>query len=135
MSRNVERTGVRDLAFSTWHRENFPDDNAAIDVDLMGSCGRCCAPLYLIESVRGDGPKPIGYLLGLRHALKVPVPTFLVRYWTDESGRINRLLAARRPVPCTGPDALDGDEFRAELSWLRAGHRSSVCAGKAPWQS
>jgi hypothetical protein len=127
---NRERTGVRSLAFSRWHRETFPDDNAAIDVDLMGCCGRCGAPLYLLETVRGSGEKSTWYLTRLRAALRVPVPAFLVRYWTDDPAdpdRVTRVVALSRPR-VEGESPLDADGFRDRLAWLRAGHLSTVCA-------
>jgi hypothetical protein len=59
-----------------WHRDAFPETAKAIDIDLMGSCPRCNAPLYLIEATENTEDKPTSYLRGL--AERSHVEAFLV---------------------------------------------------------
>jgi hypothetical protein len=73
MSR-YERSGVRDLTFSRWHRYALGDHVTAIDVDLLEYCQRCRAPLCLIESARdvGQADKPTTVLAALSAVTGIP---------------------------------------------------------------
>ena len=51
-----ERTGVRDLTFSRWHRGALPRDVSWIDIDSLHYCKYCLEPLGLFELVRSDAP-------------------------------------------------------------------------------
>jgi len=129
---NHERTGLRELTMSRWHREGFPDDAVAIDVDLMGSCPNCCEPIYLWECVRGDRPKSTAYMRGLVHSLTVPVPLLLIRYWTKPgTDELDHLLASFR----MGGDGsvMDAQQLQTYLQGLRVVHQVT-CAGAPPWK-
>lgn len=39
-----------DRTVQDWHRTKLPKNHTAIDIDLMGYCGVCSKPVYLIES-------------------------------------------------------------------------------------
>jgi hypothetical protein len=88
---NRERTGVRDLAFSQWHRSVFVDEAKAFDFDLVDMCHLCNQPLFVTESVRGNGYKSTVWTQ--RTALGMNVPAVLVRYSCDTDGRLDGLLA------------------------------------------
>lgn len=81
-----ERTGVRDLAFSGWHRAALSADCTAIDLDFLEYCRRCRAPLALIEIAKGhhNTPKPTTVLRHL--AERAQVPAWLVLYDIDPGG-------------------------------------------------
>jgi hypothetical protein len=54
-----------------WHRFHLPDYASAMDVDLMGYCPHCYAPLYLIEASTNP-QKAIGVLRALGELAHVP---------------------------------------------------------------
>lgn len=117
----IERTGRRDLGFSRWHRTHLGADCSASDVDLMGYCATCLAPLYVIESTRADW-HPAHVVMDL--ADRLGVPGFLVYYANDESGVASSVRAYGR-VAADGRRhliAADGD-FATELTRLRRLHR------------
>lgn len=122
---NTERTGLRELTMSQWHRESFPDDAKAIDIDLDGACARCGRPLYLWEVVRGGGAKSTFYIVALARLLTPPiVPVLLVRYWTCADGSLDRVCASFRH----GGDGrvFDAAGLRDYLTGVRAAHRCSA---------
>jgi len=84
-----ELTGTRDLTFSRWHRRRFGDDATAIDVDLVGYCDPCGAPLYAIESTRREDKST--YVL-TQLARRLDCPALLVRY-TAHDGELVELRA------------------------------------------
>lgn len=70
-----------DRTVQDWHRESFPPDYWAIDLDLMGACNRCRQPLYLIESTTNPN-KPFTILENL--AERANVPAVVVLHNTNE---------------------------------------------------
>lgn len=94
MSRQ-ERTGLRDLSFSRWHR-SLPNRCSALDIDLVEYCGICSAPLALIETTAGVGFKPTTVLRAL--AARAGLPAYLVQVHIDEAAQIGspgRILSCR----------------------------------------
>ena len=77
-----ERTGVRNLSFSTWHR-SLPQRCHVIDIDFCEYCWRCRRPLALIETATGhhDRPKPTTVLQRL--AEMAGLPAWLILYDID----------------------------------------------------
>jgi hypothetical protein len=66
-----------DRTVQNWHRTALPADATATDLDLMGYCSRCCAPLYLIEATtRGDKTAPAMFEL----ARRANVPALIIRH-------------------------------------------------------
>src|SRR3954471_4373732 len=80
-----ERTGIRDLPFSRWHRTHplLGADATAIDLDLIGYCGICLAPHYVVEATRSQD-KSTSVLAAV--ADRLGVPGILVRYHTRPDG-------------------------------------------------
>lgn len=79
-----------DRTVQDWHREAFPKDHWAIDLDLMGACSKCRAPLYLIESTTNP-QKPTSILMRL--AKRADVPAFVIYHDTE------RITFAKRIYP------------------------------------
>jgi hypothetical protein len=80
-----ESSGERDLSINLWHRATFGDDAKALDVDLIGMCGRCDQPLYAYEATRSQGYKATKWLRQI--CLQQNVPGYLVVYSTTEPER------------------------------------------------
>jgi hypothetical protein len=67
-----------------WHRNEFPDDFAAIDADLIGVCERCATTLYLQEHATTD-EKSTRFLRRLSADHRNKPPVFLIIHEpTDE---------------------------------------------------
>jgi len=60
-----------DRTVQDWHRESFPPDYWAIDLDLLGVCKFCKDPLYAIESTTNPN-KPLSILSTLVRKLGIP---------------------------------------------------------------
>jgi hypothetical protein len=114
-----EQTGVRDLAFSRWHRRTFGDDATAIDVDLVGYCDDCGAALYAIEATRRED-KSTRVLTGL--ADRLGCDAFLVRYVEVDGVLVD--LRAHYARPISGRRVFVGHEpeFVDLLLYLRTTH-------------
>ena len=67
-----------DRTVQDWHYAAFPTDHSAIDIDLMGACKMCSAPVYLIEATTKP-QKSSRMLLAL--AKRAHVPAFVI--WHD----------------------------------------------------
>lgn len=67
----ANETLYHDRTVQDWHRESFPSEYWAIDLDLMGVCKRCKKPLYLIESTTNPN-KPLSILSALAKELGIP---------------------------------------------------------------
>lgn len=138
---NHERSGVRDLTISAWHRIRLGEDCKAFDLDLVGMCPDfdCAANLYVIEAAKdSERDKPTTWTCATANRLNVP--GILVRYtvhvqWppevaatkTSEERVANiRTLTATRVHP--EPKTLIGGEvgLRNYLTAVRAGH-SQLC--------
>lgn len=61
----------QDRTVQDWHRERFPRQAWAIDLDLMGACHICREPLYLIEATTNPN-KPTTILKKLAKRADVP---------------------------------------------------------------
>lgn len=115
-----ELTGRRDLTFSAWHRRRFGDDATALDVDLVGYCDACRAPLYAIESTTAEN-KSTRILVEL--ASRLGCPALLVRYSADGDELVE--LRAHYARPIDGRRTFVGHEAELVelLLGLRATHR------------
>jgi hypothetical protein len=69
-------SGVRDLTISRMHRE-WPDEWRALDLDLVGYCPRCLAPVYVWEATRAANK---GVSLLIEIARRLDCPGVLVQY-------------------------------------------------------
>lgn len=97
MTGQYERTGIRDLAYSNWHRQACPERVSMIDVDGLEYCRRCRTPLALIETALdyGQSVKPTTALEAL--SLAANVPAFCVLYAkSDEPCDFDRRKKCRR---------------------------------------
>lgn len=143
MSGQYERTGIRDLAYSNWHRQFCPERVSMIDVDGLEYCRRRRSPLALIETALdyGQAVKPTSALEQL--SLAANVPAFCVLYTkTDERcdfdrrNRCKRLGCSHgiaafrvrriRPAP-TSYNPWTPEGFRDFLINLHDGHEATVC--------
>jgi hypothetical protein len=139
MSRD-ERFGTRDLTFSRWHRYTLGDDAAMIDLDGLGYCDRCKAPLYVIEATRDVGQVKVT-TVAERTAMLLNATGWLVMYRAGEEChclstamvaacahgiagmRVRRVYPHRTPLVATTPGA-----FAAVIHQLRENHAAIVCA-------
>lgn len=113
MSR-YERTGVRDLTYSKFHRYALGPSAAMIDLDAVDYCPRCRAILAMFELARDTGrAKPVSVLPVLARQLSVRAGVLLY-------------TASALPCLCT-PDHVVAwcehgiSSFRVE--WLHPEHR------------
>jgi hypothetical protein len=121
MSR-LERTGVRDLTFSQWHR-TLSDECTAIDIDLCEYCRFCGEALVLIEVARGlYNRKQTRIIRNL--AKKAGITAILVLY---ES--INGEMGPRVRVARVWPDPTEPVEIQTKVLGRRieAYHMSHHC--------
>lgn len=96
-----ERTGTRDLTYSTWHRPKsigrYLDKRKAarlkaIDIDFCEACNECNLPLALIETQRSSSkPKPATITTEL--AKLACIPAYSVSYMTGIVGGEEDILA------------------------------------------
>ena len=109
-----------DRTVQRWHAEEYGDTTTtAIDVDLMGYCRSCNAPLYIIEASSRSN-KPTSVIQSL--ARRAGVPACLVVH-TD------RITEWRR-VGGSDPTSIGGgwnapETLGAYLDGLRRFHRES----------
>lgn len=102
-----------DRTVQDWHRSTFGRNATAIDLDLMGACKRCSAPLYLIEST--TNPDKHTNILR-RLAVITDVPAYLVIH---DRRDIDRVITVH---PTRG--LLGGvEEFKDCLQALREQHQ------------
>lgn len=126
-----ERTGVRDLTFSGWHRAALSADCTAIDLDFLEYCRKCRAPLALIEIAKGHHTK-VKPTTALRHLAEcAEVPAWLVLYDIDPSGphglsatfRLTRIWPARKEF---------GSQPQEKVAaWLEQMHSGCKCLARA----
>lgn len=143
MTGQYERTGIRDLAYSNWHRQACPERVCMIDVDGLEYCRRCRTPLALIETALdfGQSVKPTTALEALSRAANVPA--YCVLYAKsdqvcdfDRRNRCRRLgcehgIAAFRvrrirPTP-TGFAPWTPEGFADFLIRMHDAHEATVC--------
>jgi len=82
MSRD-ERYGSRDLTWSRWHRYTFGSDATMIDLDAIGYCDKCKAPLYIVEATKDVGQRK-ATTIAERVAQGLGVSGWLVMYSPGE---------------------------------------------------
>lgn len=97
-----ERTGVRDLAFSGWHRAALSKDCTAIDLDFCEYCRVCRKPLALIEIAKGhhDKIKPTTVMAAL--AQRADLRAYLILYDLDPDDEfgLSTVFRVSRIHPC-----------------------------------
>ena len=138
-----ERTGVRDLTYSIWHREHslgryFQDRRAAficamVDIDSLEYCRYCYEPLALIETAQGrrlTRPKDAAATSVL--ARRASVPAYSAQYTVDDGGGIAEIALRQIEPPHHGGDCdvLTPKAYADFLLGLRERHWSSCT--KAP---
>lgn len=94
MPRDIQNHDLyQDRTVQDWHRESFPADHWAIDLDLMGACRRCRQPLYLIESTTNPN-KPSSILLRL--AQRADIPAFVIYHDTEHITSAKRIYPSHK---------------------------------------
>lgn len=152
MSRE-ERTGRRDLTYSAWHRDAFPNngstnDGTMIDLDDVEYCCRCRMVLAVIEVARTSArstPYLKPALVTMDLARRLNVPGFVLQYRTSAPCTCEAQLAADCPghdieafyVERLWPSRRDGRgdslgwlapaEVRTMLSEIRQAHMTTAC--------
>ncbi len=122
MSRH-ERTGLRDLAFSRWHR--LLDGNLdQLDIDSLQYCHSCKETLAVIELYRlGEEWKPASVLKNLGRRLNTPA--YCVGYRVDAEGGFCGPLKVERLHP----------RYESPRMWdlARFEHLIRRLHGRCPW--
>lgn len=122
-----ERTGTRNLALSAWRRwPNMPHRFTAIDIDLLGYCSFCHAPLFLIEAVQGSLKHKATFVIErLSWSLSRPIPVALIGYTTTDADELATLDAVIH-MPAAGGESLlelhSPAEWKKWESWVRMRH-------------
>lgn len=143
MTGQYERTDIRDLTYSNWHRQFCPERATMVDIDGLEYCRRCRIPLALVETALDYGQeiKPTTALEQLSSVARVPA--FCVLYAKNDElcdfDRRNRCrkigcshgiekFRVRRiwPAP-TAFEPWSSEGFRDFLVRLHDGHESTVC--------
>lgn len=96
-----------------WHRDRFPEEHKAIDIDLMGCCPRCKRPLYLIEATEQMEGKPTSYLRAL--AVEADTPAFLIFHIGPVVTGVQRIHPNRSEI-------FNEQKAYEYLCWLRQEH-------------
>lgn len=129
-----ERTGLRDLLYSGWHRSGnlrrylgILDASrvTVIDIDWCEYCCRCKQPVALIETEQSSQrttPKPAVVTSELARAASLPA--YSVTYTADADGTDITSFLVRQLVPVRGDvQALSPQAYALWLLGLRETHR------------
>jgi hypothetical protein len=115
-----EKTGIRDLGYSLWHRKSLPRYATTTDIDFVEYCPECFEPLVIIETAYGlDNldkvhTNPIPTIKKL--ASKALIPFYVVLYEGESEGESECPLC-HRPFARTRIAA-----FRKKLIYPREGY-------------
>jgi hypothetical protein len=133
-----ERTGVRDMIYSRWHRPELISrylrlDQAVIldmiDIDACESCHFCKRPLALIETKESRATSTSAYITSLL-AQMAGVPGYLVFYTATDSDDISEFRVQQvAPVP----GALTVVTPQAYAEWLLSLRDAHTCTGYQRW--
>jgi hypothetical protein len=128
---NEERTGMRDLLYSGWHRPSRirrflslreAHSLTVIDIDYCEACDVCYQPLALIETQRSMHlPKQAPIMARLAH--EAGLPAWSVSYQATDEGDDIALFRVRQVEPFDEEAFTMPPEIYAKwLLNLRAGH-------------
>lgn len=95
-----EKTGLRDLTYSLWHRK-LGDDITMIDVDSVEYCSKCLEPLAIIETARGLENLRKNAAVSARLAERLGIPAYIVLY-EARGRRITRFRVLKIHPPDDG---------------------------------
>lgn len=107
-----------------WHREVFPADHWAIDLDLMGACSGCRRPLYLIEATTSPR-KSTSILRAL--AERASIPAYLI-FFDVERGVVT---GGRLIFPARGPLGRTEPQLRETFIRIRRQHEEKECQARS----
>ena len=82
MAREIYYKDVKFSAYALWHR-SLPEKLGMIDMDAVGTCLKCKAPLYLAETAFDVGQKFKTTTTTAALAKMAGLPSFLVFYKVD----------------------------------------------------
>lgn len=127
-----ERTGIRDLLYSRWHRyasiKRFVGIRVAaqlkvIDIDWCEACNACDMPVALIETQCSESkPKPARITTNL--ARLAGVPAYSVSYTRSDDGEDIELFQVQQIAPEIGDVLSMLPSVYAYWLWsLRDSHR------------
>jgi hypothetical protein len=126
-----ERTGLRDLTFSRWHRAQstgryMPLGNArrlkALDLDFIEYCDRCRQPLLLIELAYDNGrSKPTQLLVRLANRAGLAGVLIYWRPTADGSDLASLRICQVAPI-ATQLQRVTPDQYARGLWNMRVRH-------------
>ena len=125
-----ERTGRRDLTYSSWHRGIEPytqSDLPYVDLDAVEYCRKCDEPLALVELAQDVGQEFKATTVMRKLAAKAGLPAYLVFYKKGEDGDIVSFRVRQVRPQYTGFVEMTPDEYVSFLRSLRANH---ACGGR-----
>jgi hypothetical protein len=136
MSRQ-ERTGLRDLTYSAWHREwaglhigeAAADKLKVIDLDWVEFCGNCWWPLALMELAVDDDQINKTAIVTQRLAGLARLPSAVVFYRkTGPPGGVSR-FRVRVMTPAQRPETIMAPHTYARWLWALHSQHLRVCQG------
>lgn len=129
-----ERTGVRPLIYSAWHRvENLKrylgvvaaSRVSMIDIDACEYCCQCGEPLALIETEKTDRPQPKRAPVTRALARRAGIAAYSVAYSVDADGQIESFRVQQIQPHGDWVNFMWPPDYAAFLQQLRTHH---VCA-------
>lgn len=135
MSRQ-ERTGQRDMTYSTWHRDwaelhigkDAADRLKVIDLDWVEFCGRCWWPLALMELAIDADQDAKTAIVTERLATLARLPSAVVFYRKTGAGSIAR-FRVRVMTPSQRPETMLGPNQYAAWLWDLHVRHLNLCRG------
>ena len=130
-----ERTGSRDMSYSTWHRDwaelhigkPAADKLAVIDLDWVEFCAQCWWPLALMELAIDTGQESKTAVVTERLATLARLPSAVVFYRKSSAqGSIAR-FRVRVMTPTKRPEALMAPNQYAAWLWRLHSDHLSIC--------
>lgn len=127
-----ERTGVRNLLYSGWHRRDsikrFFDSVVTaskvtmVDIDSCEACCYCSAPLALIETEMTQRTTPKKAPITAALAQLAKIPAYSVAYWSADGVDIERFIVRRIQPSDDWNQLMSPAEYAEFLVALRSGH-------------
>ena len=143
-----EKTGIRDLGYSLWHRKSLPRSATTTDIDHVEYCPDCFEPLAIFEIAYGlnNLDKEHAYSIPAikRLAARARLNFYIVLYEGEHEGASqcptcgrpfprSRIVAFRKKLVYPGENhwvEMSVDDYREWLMSLHVEHRKYCYARK-----
>lgn len=126
---NVERSGTRCSAYSTWHRQFL--GLAMIDIDAVEMCKACKDPIAFIETAIDVGQnifsKNASVTTRIAFLCGIPGYTLLYRLSEDDRSIIGFRAIQLAPFRSSAEEVMEPEGWERHLRSLHAKHERSNC--------